>query len=86
MSLIVTVEPSTLNLVAGEQRQLRGTVRTPQGIFLPAALAWSSNDESIASVSGTGLVTAKRAGQVGILATVHSGQGSGRAAVTVAVR
>ena len=82
--LIISIEPSSLDLVPGESRQLRAVTRTAPGIILPTPLAWTSSDESIASVSPTGLVTAKREGQVAIVASDYNGRGSGQAAVRVA--
>lgn len=76
-SLIVTVEPGSVTLAPGESVQLRGAVRTPQGIWLPTLLVWSSSDTSVVTVSGTGMVTARRQGQAAVLANAYNGRRRG---------
>ena len=66
-TLIISIEPNSLDLAPGESRQLRAVARTAPGIILPTPLVWTSADESIASVSATGVVTAKREGQTAII-------------------
>jgi hypothetical protein len=83
-AFVVLVEPSAILLLPGETRQLRGSVRSSRGVFLPTPLRWTSADATIASVTGGGLVTALRAGQTTITATPAQGHGAGQAIVTVA--
>jgi len=78
----VTVTPASTSVQAGQTVQLTATVRDANGNILTGrTVTWSSNNTTVASVSGTGLVTAKVAGSATITAT-SEGQ-SGTAAVTV---
>jgi alpha-tubulin suppressor-like RCC1 family protein len=79
----VTVTPATATITAlGETVQLAATAQDANGFAVGAAeFAWTSSDESIASVSASGLVTAVANGTASITAT--AGQVSGVAAVTV---
>ena len=78
----VTVTPATANLSDGQTVQLTATPKDANGNPLTGrAMAWSSNNTSVATVNGSGLVTAVGAGSATITAT-SEGQ-SGTAAVTV---
>ena len=78
----VTVSPASAELVIGDTEQLQATTKDESGNTLTGrAVAWSSSDEGVATVSATGLVTAVAAGSATITAT-SEGQ-SGTAAVTV---
>ena len=80
----LTVTPSTAQLAAlGSTVQLAAEVRDQNGnVMGGAAVSWSSGDASVATVDGSGLVTAAGNGTATITAT--SGQASGTASVTVA--
>ena len=62
----VTVTPSTKTLAVDATQQLTATV-SPSGAV--QTVSWSSSDDTKATVSATGLVTAKEAGEVTITAT-----------------
>ena len=68
----VAVDPETASLTSeGETLQLTATVYDRNDTAIPeAAVAWSSSDETVASVSATGLVTALASGTTRITATV----------------
>ena len=77
---LLTVSPSTLTLALGESATLSGSVRNALGGAVITAVAWSSSQPSVASVSD-GIVTAIRPGTAEITA---SGAGlSDLATVTV---
>ena len=80
----VTVTPATAELAAHAVTvQLTAEVRDQNGQAMTgAAIAWSSNDASVASVDRSGVVTAQQDGVTTITAT--AGTASGNAAVTVA--
>ena len=80
----LTVRPATAELDAvGATVQLSAEVLDQNGRAMPgAAVAWSSGDESVATVDAAGLATAVGDGQAAITAT--SGSASGSATVTVA--
>src|SRR5213593_879837 len=78
----VSVTPASLSLTAGQTGQLTATPRDSAGNALPGrVVTWVSSNTVVATVSGSGLVTAKAGGSVTITAT-SEGQ-SGSAAVTV---
>src|SRR5256885_673756 len=78
----VTVRPGSGALAAGQTGQLPATPRDASGNPLTGrAISWSSSDNTIATVSSSGLVTGVVAGAVTITAT-SEGQ-SGTASITV---
>ena len=79
----VAVTPATTQLTAlGGTVQLTAEVRDQNGqVMAGAAVTWSSSDPMVATVSGSGLVTAAGNGTATITAT--AGSASGSAAVTV---
>ncbi|HSK69416.1 MAG TPA: Ig-like domain-containing protein [Candidatus Limnocylindria bacterium] len=78
----VTVSPASAMLVPGETRQLTANV-LPAGAT-NKAVAWTSSNTAVATVSASGLVTAKAVGTAVITAMAQDGSGaSGTAAVTV---
>src|SRR5438552_9454652 len=80
----VTVTPASVSLQGGQTAQLAAMPRDSAGNALPRrAVTWASDNPNVASVDGTGLVTANAGGSATITAT-SEGQ-SGSAAVTVAV-
>ncbi len=61
----ITISPDTTTLEKGDTLQLSATV-TPDGA--DASIVWATSSTSIATVSSSGLVTAKKAGTVKIRA------------------
>jgi len=74
----VTVSPTTADLLAGGPgTQLTATVKAADGRTLTdRTVAWSTSSAAVATVSGTGLVTAVGAGTATITATVESVTGT----------
>ncbi|MGH7584088.1 MAG: protein kinase domain-containing protein, partial [Gemmatimonadales bacterium] len=57
-------------VAAGEQFELRATVRSDTGATLPGrVVTWTSSDDTVAAVSASGAVTARAPGRVNITAT-----------------
>src|SRR5207244_2662046 len=78
----VTVTPAVASVQAGQTVQLSATLRDANGNILTGrTVTWASTNTPVATVTGTGLVTAKVAGSATITAT-SEGQ-SGTAAITV---
>src|SRR6266702_445812 len=78
----VTVSPASASVPVGQTQQLTATLKDANGTVLTGRpVAWSSNNTPVATVTGTGLVTAKVAGSATITAT-SEGQ-SGTASITV---
>ena len=77
----VTVSPAVDTLQTGATAQLRAVVRGSAGDTLAAQPTWTSADTTIAPVSASGLVTARKAGSTTI--TAATGGHSGTALVTV---
>ena len=76
----VTITPNTLNLAVGETATLTATV-TPSNAT-NKTVTWTSSSSSVASVSSSGVVTAKSAGTAVIFATTVNGKRS-TASVTI---
>lgn len=80
----VTVGPSTATLYPGQTIDLGATARDSAGNTLTGrAIAWSTSDADIATVSSTGVVTAVAAGTATVTATVEGKTGT--AVITAAV-
>src|SRR5438445_757851 len=78
----VTVSPASASVPAGQTQQLTATLRDANGNILTGrSVTWASTNTPVATVTGTGLVTAKVAGSATITAT-RGGQG-GTSAITV---
>jgi len=78
----VSVSPATATLNVGATQQLVATTRDANNnVITGRAVAWSSGNSSIASVSTSGLVTAVAAGTVQITATSETKTGT--ATITV---
>lgn len=79
----VDVEPSSANLNVGDTKQLTATPKDANGNALTGrTVTWSSSNDGVASVSGSGLVTAKAQGSAVISA--RSGGQTGFATINVA--
>ena len=80
----VTVNPGSAALsIFGETARFTAEVRDQNGqVMAGAAVAWTSSDDAVATVDGSGLVTAAGNGTATITAT--AGSASGTASVTVA--
>jgi uncharacterized protein YjdB len=81
----VTVAPPSASIAGGQTVQLAATVRDDIGATVTdRAVAWTSSDETVATVSTTGLVTGRRAGgPVTITATSEERSGTSQVTVTV---
>src|SRR5437867_4161991 len=80
----VSVTPATLGLTVGQTGQLTATARDAAGNALSGrAITWVSAAPAVATVDGTGLVTAAAVGAATITATSETK--SGTAAVTVSL-
>lgn len=78
----VRIVPDTATIPVGGTKQYATVVRDRFGIGVPgAAVAWTSSDPAVATVSATGQVTGVSAGSATLLAT--SGSRSDTARVTV---
>lgn len=79
----VIVSPATGSVQVGKTKQLTATVQPSNAT--DKTLAWSSNDTSVATVSSTGLITAKKAGTATITAKAKNGvNGTCKVTVTAA--
>ena len=72
----VTVAPNPLNLVLGQSGTLTATTRDAGGNSLGRPVTWTSDNESVATVSTTGSVTSKSVGTATITATSEGKTGS----------
>jgi uncharacterized protein YjdB len=79
----VVIAPSSASLTVGQTLQFSATPQSSNGSTLNGRIVvWSSSNPSVASVSTSGLVTAKLAGQAQISATSEGKTGSAAVAVT----
>ncbi len=79
----VLVTPGQKTLYLTQTAQLSATPLSASGIAIPdRAVTWTSTDETVATVTATGLVTAKDIGVVGITAIADGKPGT--AVITVA--
>jgi uncharacterized protein YjdB len=78
----VTITPASVNLQIGQTSQLTATLTDANGNALTGrTVTWSSDNGNVATVSGTGMVTAGSAGTATITATSEGK--TGNASVTV---
>ncbi|HEX5726378.1 MAG TPA: Ig-like domain-containing protein [Longimicrobiaceae bacterium] len=70
----IEVQPAVHSMPALDDRQLSATVRTAVGNIDPAAVTWGSSDNSIATVSGTGLAEGVLAGTATLTASSTLGR------------
>lgn len=81
-AVAVEVQPSSTTLASGQTVQLAARVLDAAGNEVPGqSIVWSSDDESVATVSASGLVTGVAEGQTVVRAA--SGALAGTATVTV---
>ena len=78
---VVTVTSPTRTLNAGETARVQASITDESRAVVQGNVTWASTNPSIASVDATGLVTARRAGTVGIVAVY--GAAAAAAAITV---
>jgi len=79
----VVVAPPAVALESGETAQLTATPQDASGAPLTGrAITWSSGNTAVASVSSSGLVTAKAAGSATVTATSEGKSGSASITVT----
>jgi hypothetical protein len=78
----IDLTPEADTMVEGATASLTATVRSPYGVEIPAqAVTWGSSNTGVATVDGSGVVTAVAPGQATITGT--SGIRSGTATITV---
>ena len=79
----VTVSPTTASLTTGQTSQLAATPKDASGTPLSGrVVTWASGNGAVATVNGSGLVTALAAGSATITATSEGKSGSASVAVT----
>jgi Tol biopolymer transport system component len=75
--VIIDVSPATVSLVPGSTQQFSATVRTRSGeIIERAPVKWSTADPAVATVTGSGLVTAVATGTTALRATFANDTGT----------
>jgi hypothetical protein len=78
----VAVSPTSASLAVGGTRQLAATARDASGNTISGkTFSWTSSNTAVATVSASGLVTARAAGSASVRATVDGK--SGTSAITV---
>jgi hypothetical protein len=77
----VLVSPETASLIVGGQTTLSATPKAANGEALERTVVWSSEDETLATVSSTGVVTSLSVGEAGIRATSEGKVG--RSVITI---
>ncbi len=81
----VSISPATLNLIPGNRGSFAAVVRDASGAVLSnRAVAWSSANPAVASVNGTGEVTANSMGSVLISASSEGKSASALVSVAAA--
>ncbi len=78
----VDVTPARITLVAGDTARIRAIARDGAGQGVPnAPIVWHSSNDALASVTPSGLVTARAPGMVGV--TARSGVRTGTTSIIV---
>ena len=81
----VTVSPSPASVVVGQTVQLTATPRDANGNALTGrVMTWASNNTTVATVNGSGLVTGRAAGTATITATSEGQSGTSNVTATLA--
>ena len=80
----VEVTPGSAAVVAGQTVQLSATVRDQSGTPIGRPVTWASDNTQVATVSGSGLVTAAAAGSASITASADGVTGSSSVTVSPA--
>jgi len=79
----VSVSPASASVLAGQTVQLAATTRDASGNVLTGrSIVWTSSNGSVATVSGSGLVTGVTAGSATITATSEGQSGTGTVSVS----
>src|SRR6185437_8789470 len=78
----VVVSPTALSIQPKQTAQLSASVRNSEGQSMSTTVSWSSGDPSLATVSGTGLVTGVSTGTTTV--TASAGKKKTKIKVTVA--
>jgi len=78
----VAITPATLELHPGETRQLAATPRVAGGTAATTAIVWQSADPAVATISGSGVVTAVAPGKATITAKAEGVSGTATVEVT----
>jgi hypothetical protein len=81
-SQTVTVSPGALQLAARDTARLAASITDWNGHAVVGSVRWATSDPSIATVDGSGLVTAVHSGSTTVVATFQGA--GGHAIVTVA--
>lgn len=79
----VTIDKSSISLMVGGTSQITAAV-SPSNAF-DKSVTWTSSDPSVATVDGSGLVTAVKAGTTVITVTTNDGSYTRTCSVTVSV-
>ncbi|HEX5181427.1 MAG TPA: Ig-like domain-containing protein, partial [Gemmatimonadaceae bacterium] len=78
----VEVSPAVTSIVPGQSAQFSATLLDSRGRPMKGSVEWSVDDSALASVTATGVVTAKSAGTATVVAT--SGKKHGNAKLQIA--
>ena len=78
----IAVSPTSMRLTDGDTQQLSAKLTDASGNSLDQDVAWSSSNSTVATVSSSGVVTAKQAGSATITAAAGGASGSSSLTVT----
>jgi hypothetical protein len=78
----VTVSLASTSIAVGDSAQATATLRDRRGRLVTGSVTWSSSNTSVATVSSTGVVRAKAAGNASVIATRNNRSGSAGISVT----
>ena len=74
----VEVSPTVTSIMPGQSAQFSATLLDSRGRPMKGSVEWSVDDSALASVTATGVVTAKSAGTVTVVATSGKKHGNGK--------